>query len=223
MLDSQVVDRSADITRRVCEFAVGTPASAISDSAKAVMRLSLVDWAAVALAGNVEPAGSHVRDMVTAEGGAADATISHTLDYDDTHFIHIGHTSTVVVPAALAVAEKIGAEAAEFLDACLIGVETTCRVGAWLGREHYHIEFHPTATSGNFGAAMAVARLLRLDVDRAGHAIGLAATRASGLKCQFGTMGKKPYNAGMAASNGVETAKLAASGFVSCPRGLEGT
>ena len=180
MLDSQAVDRSADITRRVCEFAVGTPASAIPDSTKAVMRLSLVDWAAVALAGNAEPAGSHVRDMVTAKGNAADATvvgserklparsaalanatISHAFDYDDTHFIHIGHTSTVVVPAALAVAEKIGAEAAEFLDACLIGVETACRVGAWLGREHYHIGFHPTATSGSFGAAMAVARLLR--------------------------------------------------------------
>ena len=205
------------------------------------MRLSLVDWAAVAIAGCSEPAGSLVRDMVSADGGAteatvvgadrklparaaalANATISHALDYDDTHFIHIGHASAVVVPAAMAVAEKTGADASEFLDACLIGVETACRVGAWLGRAHYRIGFHPTATSGSFGAAMAVSRLLRLDTDRASHAIGLTATRASGLKCQFGTMGK-PYNAGMAASNGVETATLAAAGFVSCPRGLEGS
>ncbi len=223
----------------VSEFAVRTPASTIPESARAVMRLSLVDWAAVAWAGSAEPAGQMVRDMVVAEGGTAEATlvgddrklparaaalanatIAHALDYDDTHFIHIGHTSAVVVPAALAVAQKTQAGPAEFLDACLIGVETACRVGAWLGRTHYLEGFHPTATSGSFGASMAVARLLGLDPDQACHAIGLTATRASGLKCQFGTMGK-PYNAGMAASNGVETAMLAASGFVSCTRGLE--
>ena len=228
-----------DVTGTVSEFAVRTPASSIPESARAVMRLSLVDWAAVAWAGGAEPAGRMVRDMVVAEGGTAEATvvgydrklparaaalanatIGHALDYDDTHFIHIGHTSTVVVPAALAVAQKTQSGPAEFLDACLIGVETACRVGAWLGRTHYLEGFHPTATSGSFGAAMAAARLFGLDPDQARHAIGLTATRASGLKCQFGTMGK-PYNAGMAASNGVETATLAASGFVSCTRGLE--
>ena len=228
-----------DVTRTVSEFAVRTPASTIPESARAVMRLSLVDWAAVAWAGSREPAGQMVRYMVVAEGGRAEATvvgydrklparaaamanatIAHALDYDDTHFIHIGHTSAVVVPAALAAAQKSQSSPAEFLDACLIGVETACRVGAWLGRTHYLDGFHPTATSGSFGAAMAVARLLGLGPDQACHAIGLSATRASGLKCQFGTMGK-PYNAGMAASNGVETATLAESGFVSCTRGLE--
>jgi 2-methylcitrate dehydratase PrpD len=48
----------------------------------------------------------------------------------------------------------------------------------------------------------------------------LAATRAAGLKSQFGTMGK-PFHAGMAAASGVETAALAALGFVSRPDGIE--
>lgn len=52
-------------------------------------------------------------------------------------------------------------------------------------------------------------------------AIGLCATRASGLKSQFGTMGK-PYNAGIAASNGVECAALAQLGFTSADDGLTG-
>ncbi|MGB8624264.1 MAG: MmgE/PrpD family protein, partial [Paracoccaceae bacterium] len=56
---------------------------------------------------------------------------------------------------------------------------------------------------------------------QAAYALGLTGTRASGLKSQFGTMGK-PYNAGIAAANGVEAALLAARGFVSNPAGLEG-
>ena len=39
-------------------------------------------------------------------------------------------------------------------------------------------------------------------------ALGLASTRASGLKSQFGTMGK-PYNAGIAAANAIEACGLA--------------
>jgi 2-methylcitrate dehydratase PrpD len=53
------------------------------------------------------------------------------------------------------------------------------------------------------------------------HALSLVATRASGLKSQFGTMGK-PFNAGIAASNGVEAASLARRGFLSCDDGIEG-
>ena len=53
------------------------------------------------------------------------------------------------------------------------------------------------------------------------HALGLCSTRASGLKSQFGTMGK-PLNAGIAAANGVECAKLAALGFTSASDGLTG-
>jgi 2-methylcitrate dehydratase PrpD len=53
------------------------------------------------------------------------------------------------------------------------------------------------------------------------HVLGLAATRAAGLKSQFGTMGK-PYNAGVAAANGVESASLARFGVNSADDGLSG-
>jgi 2-methylcitrate dehydratase PrpD len=32
-------------------------------------------------------------------------TVSHALDYDDTHFGHVGHPSVAIMPAPLAVAE----------------------------------------------------------------------------------------------------------------------
>jgi 2-methylcitrate dehydratase PrpD len=203
-----------------------------------MMRLSLMDWAACGIAGKAEPVARILRDMVLTEAGVPQASLfgggrvparaaalvngatSHALDYDDTHFGHIGHPSVAVIPAALAVAERTGADGAAFLDACLVGVELSIRVGMWLGRAHYQTGFHQTATAGAFGAAAAAGRLLGLDAQAMAHALGLAATRAAGLKSQFGTMGK-PYNAGIAAATGVEVALLAAAGFVANPQGLE--
>jgi 2-methylcitrate dehydratase PrpD len=90
-----------------------------------------------------------------------------------------------------------------------------------LGTVHYNRGFHQTATAGAFGATVAAGRLYGLDRAQMRAAVGLCATRASGLKSQFGTMGK-PYNAGIAASNGVECALLAQAGLTSADDGLEG-
>jgi len=222
------------ISKRLAAFAATAECGA---AARAMMRLSVMDWAACAIAGRDEPVARILRDMVLEEGGAPQAALvgcatrvparaaalangaaSHALDYDDTHFGHIGHPSVAVVPAALALAERSGASGAAFLDAGLIGVETSIRVGLWLGRGHYQTGFHQTGTAGAFGAALAGARILGAD---GLQALGLVSTRASGLKSQFGTMGK-PFNAGIAAANGVEAALLASGGFVSAPEGLEG-
>jgi len=232
-------DLSTAFTRRLAGFAIDTPSCDLPAAALDLARLSLFDWCAVALAGVNEPAGRIVRTLVEREAGRPEATVlglderlparaaalangtlSHALDYDDTHFGHIGHPTVAVLPAALAVAEQSGATGGELLAAYLVGVEVACRLGAALGPDHYRHGFHQTATSGSFGAAAACARLLGLDVDTTSHALGLTATRASGLKSQFGTMGK-PFHAGMAAANGVEASALAALGFVSRPDGIE--
>jgi 2-methylcitrate dehydratase PrpD len=225
------------MTAAIASFACGN--HAVPTTALAVAKLSLLDWCAVGLAGKDEPVSGMIRALISDEGGKAQATvfgesrryparaaalangtISHALDYDDTHFSYVGHPSVAVFPAALATAEMTGASGRDFLVAALLGMEAACRIGAWLGTGHYQHGFHQTATSGAFGAAVAAGRLLGLDEERMRHALGITATRASGLKSQFGTMGK-PFNAGIAASNGVEAALLAKAGFVSRPDGLE--
>lgn len=229
----------AGITARLAAFAAAADAAAFPESARAIVRCSLLDWSACARAGTDEPVARIVRQFAEGEGGVAEArafgsasalparaaalvngATAHALDYDDTHFDYIGHPSVAIFPAALAMAERLGVSGQAFLDAALVGLETACRVGRWLGMSHYQHGFHQTATSGSFGAAAACARLLGLDAERTAHALGIAATRAAGLKSQFGTMGK-PYHAGTAASNGVEAALLAAAGFVSRPDALE--
>src|SRR5690606_9935997 len=146
---------------------------------------------------------------------------SHALDYDDTHFGHVGHLSVAIYSAALAVAEEMDAPAQALAEAFLCGAEAAIRIGLVLGTAHYNLGFHQTATAGAFGAAVAAGRLLGLDENQMRNAIGLCATRASGLKSQFGTMGK-PYNAGVAASNGIEAALLARLGMNSADDGLSG-
>lgn len=201
---------------------------------------SLLDTLVVTRAGLNEPVAQIVRNMALAEAGAPAATLAgatvrvpprmaalangataHALDYDDTHFGHVGHVSVGVFPAALAVAEAVGASAEDMLHAFVLGAEAASRIGRHLGRSHYLAGFHQTSTSGAFGATVAAGVLLGLSQAQLRNAISLVSTRASGLKSQFGTMGK-PFHAGLAASNGVEAAILAASGFVSADDGYGG-
>ena len=217
----------------------GLPAAALPDPALSLARLSLLDWMACGLAGAGEPVAETLRRLAEDEAGRGVASVigggraparmaamvngatSHALDYDDTHFAHVGHLSVGIYPAALAAGEETGAELPDVIAAFLVGAEAAIRIGLALGAAHYNLGFHQTATAGAFGATLAAARLYRLAPAEMRAAIGLCATRASGLRSQFGTMGK-PLNAGIAAANGIECAKLGALGMSSADDGLTG-
>ena len=226
------------ISKDLARFATADQSDLPSD-VMAILRLSMLDWMACGIAGIDEPVSCITRGMAQEEGGKPQAstfggpkmparaaalvngTTSHALDYDDTHFAHIGHPSVAVFSAALAAAEREGADGQTLQTAALIGMEASIRVGMWLGRGHYQIGFHQTATAGAFGAALASARIMGLEESAMMSVLGLTATRAAGLKSQFGTMGK-PYNAGIAAATGLEAALLVARGFDSFAQGLDG-
>ena len=158
------------------------------------------------IAGIGEALAVKLRQLSMLEGGRALASVvggtrvpprmaalvngatSHALDYDDTHFAHVGHLSVGIYPAALAIGEMQDSSAEEVITAFLLGAEGAIRVGS-SGRAHYNLGCR-TATAGAFGATLAAGRLLGLDRSQMRHALGLCATRASGLTSQFGTMGK---------------------------------
>ncbi|MEO5863086.1 MAG: MmgE/PrpD family protein, partial [Burkholderiales bacterium] len=73
---------------------------------------------------------------------------------------------------------------------------------------------------GTLAAAAAVANLRRPDVQRSRHAIGIAASMASGLVANFGAM-TKPFHAGRAASSGVEAVRLAMHGMTAAADAIE--
>src|SRR5439155_129039 len=114
--------------------------------------------------------------------------------------------------AALAAGEAETADGRAVTLAYIVGFEVGATLGAALNPEHYTRGWHATSTIGTLGCAAAAARLLRLDVIQTRHALAIAATHASGLKENFGSM-TKPYHAGHAARNGILAAQLAREGL----------
>jgi len=85
---------------------------------------------------------------------------------------------------------------------------------------HYEAGFHPTATLGALGAAAVTARLLGCTPESAARSLALAASMASGIKANFGTM-TKPFHAGWAAHSGVMAGYLAHLGLTANPAAFE--
>jgi len=147
-------------------------------------------------------------------------TASNRLDFDDTHLRTVIHPTVPVAAALLALAEHRPLTGAEFLHAFVLGIDAECRVGNAISPGHYEHGWHITATCGVLGAAVACGRALKIDAQRMGWALGIAATQASGLMATLGTMCKS-YNMGHAARSGLASALLAANGYTSSERGLE--
>jgi 2-methylcitrate dehydratase PrpD len=224
---------------RLAAFAASAtpPTDARSRAAAAV-----VDTIGVTLAGACEPAARAVQSVVQHEqhggqgpsrvlgagfsasaGGAAlaNGTAAHAIDYDDMCFVSLAHPSAPLVSAVIAVAEETGASGRAMLDAYVIGFEVEARLGRAMNPSHYKRGWHCTSTVGVMGVAAAVSRLLGLDAMRATHALAIAASSASGVKENFGTM-VKPLHAGLAARDGALAGLLAARGLTGSARAIDG-
>ncbi len=199
----------------------------------------VLDWVGCAVAGLASDAGRAMAALAAREGegpalalGAgrrparaaafANGSYGNVLEMDDVHRAALLHPGPVVIPAALALAEAIGASAEALLDAIVRGYEAVIRVGAAVGPAHYAF-FHNTSTCGPFGAAAAGASALGLDPARAAQALALAGSATGGFwqTRHEPNMGKQ-LHAARAAESGVAAALLAADGFTGPLSILEG-
>jgi 2-methylcitrate dehydratase PrpD len=112
----------------------------------------------------------------------------------------------------IALGESLGSSGRDLALAYVVGYETECRIARGVHFHHYDKGWHPTATLGIFGTVAAAARLLGLTAEQTAVALGLAASLASGLKANFGTM-TKPLHVGHASRNGLFAAFMARDGF----------
>jgi 2-methylcitrate dehydratase PrpD len=149
------------------------------------------------------------------------AVSSNVLDFDDTHLRTVIHPTAPVAPGLFALAERRPVSGVALLHAFILGVEVECRIGNALSPGHYRRGWHITATCGVLGAAAAAGKLLGLDAQRMGWALGTAATQSSGLVENLGTMSKS-VGVGNAARNGLAAALFAERGMSGPDRPLEG-
>ncbi len=145
---------------------------------------------------------------------------SHTWDFDDTHLKTIIHPAGPVAPAVLALCEHLSFSGRELIDALVLGIEVSCRVGNAIYPDHYDRGWHITGTTGMLGSAAACSRLLGLDAARTQMALGIAASQPTGLREQFGSM-TKPLHPGAAARVGLMSALMAKHGYTASQRALE--
>lgn len=192
-------------------------------------RKCLMDWVGVCLAARELPEAKAVSATAQAwqtsgkalmfTGGSAAAplaalvngTLSHCLDYDDTHIPTAIHVSGPVWATVLALGAEHGASETLLLNAYITGYEVAARLGEdGVGVRLNNSGWHATSTLGMLGAAAAACVVLGLDEQQVSHAMGLAATQVSGLTASFGTMAK-PFHPGKAAMDAIIAAQLAAN------------
>ncbi|KAH8811294.1 mmge/prpd family protein-like protein [Xylogone sp. PMI_703] len=143
-----------------------------------------------------------------------------TADYDDTHLQTVIHPSGAALAAILAWAESHHVSGKEVILAFVVAVEIQCAVGNAISPSHYANGWHITGTTGTFGAAGGVAKLMRLPPKQFAAALGHSASMASGIRAMFGT-DTKTLHMGRGAQNGILAASLARSDFSSCPAPIE--
>ncbi len=217
-------------TEKLARYIVETNYEQIPNEALDVTKKLILDTLGVTLAGCNEPGSKLITEYVKEEENKPEAgvigggfktlasqaawvngTMAHALDYDDWCIPFGGHPSVVILPAILALGEKHYASGKEVLLSYITGFEAATKLGPVCLR-HYMIGWHMTSSLGSIAAVAAAAKLLKLDIEQTKTAIGIAASLASGLKQNIGTM-TKPLHAGNAARNGIVAALLAQRGF----------
>ena len=230
-----------EITRQIGEYVTGANIEDFPPEAIIAAKGAIMDCLACMLAGSQESLADILCRYVAAEGAAPASSVvgrgfrtsaanaalvngamAHALDYDDITHITKTHPTAVLLPAALAVAEETGATGRDMLLGYMTGFEVACGVGEALSEAYYDdLGWHPTGPLGAIGSAAAASKIMALDPEQTAMAISLAASQASGLRQNFGTM-TKPFHAGDAARAGVVSAKLVRDGFTASQDALEG-
>ncbi len=206
------------------------PAAGWRAHVDAAARQALLDWTGVCLGARHEAQAritaltargwsSAGRASMLTGGTAApmaaawvNATLSHVLDYDDTHVDSILHGSGPLWAVLLALGQHHDIGEQRLLAAFSVGMQAGARLGmSGLGERLTRHGWHATPVLGPIAAALAGALALDLREDQIAHAMALAAAQAGGLTASFGTMAK-PLHAGGAALHAVTAVELAARG-----------
>lgn len=227
------------LTRQLADWACALEYEQLPAEVVCRLRSCVLYQLGIGLAGHTLESPYQVHRLMLAEGAAgqaslllggrssamnaayANATLFHARVQDDTH--HTSHLGTALIAAGLALAEARGANGRQLMTALAAGYE----VAAALGREYTSATtprgFRASGLFAGLGAAVVAARLLQLDEAATSHALGIAATLASGTIQPFasGTEEFLLHNA-QAARNGILAGLMAEQGMLAAEAALDG-
>ena len=156
----------------------------------------------------------------------ANGALAHAFELDNLTKPGSGvHPGAILLSAGLAVAQERGLTGRDLLTAFVAGSEVMIRIGRATKHTNEARGFHAPGTTGPFGGAVAVGKLLNFDAAAMTNALGIAGSLSCGLlefaKSGTGAMVKR-LHLGRAAESGVLAASLAADGFTGPQSVLEG-
>jgi 2-methylcitrate dehydratase PrpD len=226
-----------EATAQIARFVVDTEFQKIPAQAVKLAKTAMLDCLGVALAGSKESSARICAEIVRQEhakeessvigqgfkstaihAAFANGTAAHALDFDHS-FTLMGQPTAPIIPAIISLGESLGASGRRCVEAYVAGFETITKLVMSL-RQRSEDGWHPPSSFGSFGAGVACAKLQGLNQSQVEMTLGTAASMASGLVCNFGTM-SKPLHVGLGARNGVVASKLAQSGFTANNQAIE--
>jgi 2-methylcitrate dehydratase PrpD len=237
--------RSADVTGRLARYMVESRDRNLPpDVAREAKHRILDTLGAIVSGAHLKPGEMAIR-YVRGQGGTPEASVfttnirtsavnaalangmfGHADETDDFEPDTKAHPGCVVVPAAMAMAERENRSGMELLKAVVLGYDLCCRFLLALGADHVRAT-HRSAegTSATMGSVAAAAALARLNEQGMRYALSYAAQQVSGLWSWTRDTEhvEKAFDfAGMGARNGVTAAIMVQTGFTGVPEVFEG-
>jgi 2-methylcitrate dehydratase PrpD len=222
---------AANPLHAIAEWATGDAIGALPVPAVGLVKRAVLDTLAVSLLGSRQQGPRIVarlqflqqersvasvvgmgRKTGTLSAALINGTSAHADLFDDNNAPMIAHPSAPLLSALLPLAQARGCGGREVIDAYAIGFEVGVKLGRMLHPKLYEHGWHATRVLGVIGATAACSRMMRLDAKKCSAAIGVAASMASGLRQNFGTM-TMALHVGLTARDAIHAALLAEAGF----------
>lgn len=243
--DAPAAPKSPDAIAVLADHCLQTRYEQLPREVVAATRHQILDTLGIALAGHREAGVRELRDLALEMGGKAESTIwgtaarvpaqsaaqvnatmSHALDYDDTHEKSFTHPAVITVPAALAAAEMAGGVSGEELIAAVaVGTDIACRLAlaAQPGTDPFKVGWHNTSLYGYFSSAFVAGRLMGLNREQLISAAGIVLHQAAGnAQAHVDGALTKRMGPGFGSHDGLLAARLSQKGVRGARGVLEG-
>ena len=193
-----------DLSQEFANHVVNTRYENLSNEAIETAKKSILDILGVILAGSgMEPAVRGVADVVLGAAGSTESSVfgfggkapapmaafangvmAHCLDFDD-QTPWGAHPDSSVVPAVLAVAERLGGiSGRDLITAVALGQDLFVRLRC---NVEWRQDWNLSSVVGVFSAAAAAAHVMKLNREQVAHALGIASMQSGGtMELVFG-------------------------------------
>lgn len=226
MTDSTI---SFSVAERFADFLARLDYGVLPNSVHTTTTLDLVDAAGLCLAARQMPymqqllasaemgdcsVLGHAQSLNAQDAAMANGVAIHGEDFDDTLEGAPIRVGAMVIPAALAIAERQQCSGERAFLGIVAGLESVCRLNHVAAGHMHKAGFHPVGVIGALGAAAAAGVTIGLNRDQLTAAFGIAASMSSGI-LEYLTDGAwtKRLHPGWAAQSGLKAALLAQTGF----------